>query len=291
MKIAYRNDSGEIEKHLVKSLAIKDGIGTENVVTYAGYNLVFGSGSPLVEQDKTKRKYIEQSILLACKYCGVLSGKVEIVVGLPLNIYKTTLKESYQADMSKIKALKGEVDGVSINVTVDTIKVFAEGFSCFIAYSKDITITPSTIIDIGYKTTDVVALSKTNAKWKIDGYCTVNKGMLDVYKDMSHALLGKGIILSPEQVEERLENNPLILTEGAEENLNEYLVFANETVAAIYNELRLNIADIGNRMSYVVGGGANAIHDLMPTKNKQVIGDKEKCIFGNALGYLFQAEK
>ncbi|MGL5765517.1 MAG: hypothetical protein ACRCX8_07745 [Sarcina sp.] len=169
--------------------------------------------------------------------------------------------------------------------------MFAEGFSAFIAYSRDITTTPAAIVDVGYKTTDVVALSKLNGKWQIDKFCTVNKGMLDVYKDMSHALLSKGIILSPEEVENRLETNPTILTEGDNENLEEYYVFSNDTVAAIYNEIKLTIGDIFNRTSYTVGGGANAIHDLIPTKNKQLIGDKEKSLFGNAIGYLYQGER
>lgn len=290
-KIAYRDETGEINTFVIKSQATRNGLGSENVVTYDNCSVMFGVGEQLTEQDKTKRKYIEHSILLAAKMCGITSGKVELAVGLPLSLYKTGLKELYQANMSKIKGLKGEVDGTAVNITVDTVKVFGEGFSAFVACSRDVSVAPSTIIDIGYKTTDVVALSKSNGKWKIDSYCTVNKGMLDVYKDMSHALLGKGIVLKEEEIESRLENNPVILTENENENLEEYLVFSNDTVASIYNQIKLSIADISNRMNYLVGGGANAIIELLPTKNKQVIGDKEKCIYANVLGYLFQAEK
>ncbi|MGL5764249.1 MAG: hypothetical protein ACRCX8_01280, partial [Sarcina sp.] len=141
MKIAYRNEEGEIITHLIKSLATRNGLGTQNIVSYNNSTVLFGSGIPLVEQDKTKRRFVEESILLAAKLCDITSGKVELCVGLPLNLYKTGLKDVYQSDMSHLKSLKGDVDGVGINITIDSVKVFAEGFSAFIAYSRDITTT------------------------------------------------------------------------------------------------------------------------------------------------------
>ncbi|MGL5765137.1 MAG: hypothetical protein ACRCX8_05780 [Sarcina sp.] len=290
-KIAYRKDDGVIEKILVRSLASTENLALDNVVKYKDQTVCFGVGEVLTEQDKTKRKYLEHSLLLASKLCGATSGKIEFAVGLPLNVFKSKRKESYITELSKIKGLKGDVDGTPINITVDTIKVFAEGFSTFIAYSKDIDQSPAALIDIGYKTTDVLTISKTNGKWKIDSYLTVNKGMFDVYKDMSKALFEDEIILKPEEVADRLENNPIIVTEDSGVNINNYVVAAAGTIEEIYREIKLNIADIGNRSSYVSGGGANVVTDLIPTKNRRSLGDIQKVVFGNVVGYLFQAEK
>ena len=285
----------------IKALATFDATDSPYGVKLDGdtREIYFGVGDPLVAQDKTKRPYLKQILLLAItSMYGEVTDceKVKVGIGLPLTDYKEEHKrKKYQDELSKIRQLSGYVNG-KYYVYNTEIRVFAEGFSAF--YSLMPTLSKSyrwLIVDNGYRTTDVVGVSFDSAKnkWFVDNNFGIEKGLLEMYTNIAETYsyqVGQKKY-NPEDVEYYMRENIILMTDNPdipEANLNDYSYGAVAPIEFIYNQIGLKFNDIDARKILLLGGGAELVNKHLNRANKQYEPDFNKRLYSNAIGFYLQ---
>lgn len=299
MKFVGEVDGKPIFK-VVRSLVSKNSFDTNYVVTHASNTLHFGVGDSLVEVDKTNRKYIKETILLgAYELYGPSESAVDIdlALGLPLDLYKSSKKVDFENKVRNLTnaVLAGEVNGAPVVVKVKSIKICSEGYSAFINMLPSIDPNYSALIfDVGFGTTDAIGVTfnKNLNKWQVDGYITVDKGLYNIYDAIKDEVLDKEKtkdINDVSKVETIFLNNPIVLTETGEFDINKYLYAAKEVTSSIVTDVNKKFPDMMSRKIYAVGGGAKLFDsitgDSLP--HKQSI-DEATSLYANGVGYLLQ---
>lgn len=292
--------SSKIKLDKIKSLATTYGKDTKNTVILNGHKYHFGIGEPLIVRDKTKRKLIEESILLSYyKIYGKTKKQgqdVNIAIGVPINTYLSDNKlKTFNETLDELRnlTLDGIVNNENVTLKINDIKVYAEGYSAFSVIANDIDITNNNIIvDIGYKTTDVIALQIVNGEWEIISNFTISKAIWDIFMEVSKALFDIGIELSPEQIEQRLLNAPNLTLGDTKIDLNKMLLNGLPVVEYIYNQLDLQIPGLNTSNIYLIGGGSIFFNYILDNKYPNVIllDNENSLIYSNVIGFLQQME-
>ena len=285
---------------VVRSLVSTNSLDTNYLVKHAGNTLHFGVGDSLVEVDKTNRKYIKETILWGVHEIYGASEKaldIDLAVGLPLDLYKSSKKADFEDKLKALtnSVLDGEVNGENMLVKVKSVKVCSEGYSAFInlmpTIDKDYS---ALILDVGFGTTDAIGITynKNLSKWQIDDYTTIDKGLYNIYDAIKGEILNKEKIKDINDVsavETIFLNNPVVLTETGEFNINCYLYSARPVVDSLITSVHKKFPDMKLRKIYLVGGGA----DLLDKITGSSLAHKYKsntltCLYANAAGYLLQ---
>lgn len=311
LKICGEVDGKTIFKRIKSKVAFKS---TDDnfVVTRDGRTLYFGVGEPLVRQDKTERSYIEEQILLAVNQIyGASQGvtKIRLAIGLPLDLYKSeTKKEKFETKMREIQASKliGDVNGEIMTVEIEDVIVCAEGYSGYLALSDKInTPLPFIIIDMGYRTTDVLGITPNGEEMIIDAYTTVNQGMREVYQKIQQQFLDDtGKNLPVDTIENATIQNleMKIVKDGKFEKvkMKDWTKYGSRTLKYILTELELTFPDLFSREIYLVGGGATIIDEIAKFMTEDsaeemmiettLISNQDDLTFCNSAGYFMQLE-
>lgn len=288
-----------IKKDCVKALSSLSSIDTGAAVTLKGKPGVhFGVGDPLVALDKTKRRYIEESLLLGI---ALLFGNdandslIRICVGLPLTDYTSEpRKQAFAERLAEISTLKGEVtlngETIFLNVTILTT-VYAEGLAAFYYYQPILDKTKRWLIwDTGYQTTDVVGLVYSNNKWVIDGNKGEPAGLREMYDIIGKAFCDDNNlpIFPTHDIESYINNTPLIETKKGERDIKDWTKNATSFIQGIYDKLELVFPDIEARRIKLVGGGAWIINKHLDVHNKYIDNDLETLLYANVAGYYLR---
>jgi hypothetical protein len=308
----------DYQKKIIKSLATTNGIGDKNAVELNGRKVYFGIGDPLVRLNKTKREYIIESVFLATNaiYKELDNDfEIQLSIGLPLNEYMSPQKDIYKAELENLylnKQLIGCVDENEIKIKVTYLNIYAEGYSGFIALMDNIDTTlPVLIIDIGYKTTDIVGIkydSFTN-ELMVDSYGNIPNGMLEILKDITKQFNNDNKTnISVNIIEDALVNNTdiQVYTDKGRETrkLSQWLEYGDKKLMSILNEIEVSFfPDMKSRNVYIIGGGVEIINYILgeiSNKNKSDSIETEKfknnkendiMMFANVKGYLLQLIK
>lgn len=327
MKMAGIID-GKIYKKIIKSQATTNKtskLSDKNIVEYNNKSVYFGVGNPLVKKNKTEREFVIESILLATNAIyGELDNKFEVQlgIGLPLDKYTSQEKDIYLNSLKTEylnKSIKGVVDGKEIAVTITYINIYAEGYSGFISLAKRInTKNPLLIIDVGYKTTDIVGIKYDTFSdaLLVDNNITIPKGMLEILETITEQFnADTQADYSVETIEDAIITNRDIqyaTSEGLEtRNISRWLKYGDEVLSYIFNTIEIKaFPDWKNRNLYFIGGGVNIINCIM---NEMINKDRSKTVgteelkddeediviskndnslmYANVKGYLIQLNK
>jgi hypothetical protein len=304
------------QKRIIKSLADTSNVCEQNVVEYNSEKVYFGIGDPLVKQNKTKRDYIIESILFATNAIyGELDNNFEIqlAIGLPLSEYMSPDKNDYKAELEHDylnKKITGKVNGNDITIKITYINIYAEGYSGFVALMDNIdTKIPVLIIDIGYKTTDLIGIKQDSftGDLVVDNYGNIHKGMLEILQDITKQFnYDNKSICSIDSIEEALVNNTelkIYTNKGKEsKNIYQWLKCGKKELSTIFNEIEVKyFPDMKMRNVYLIGGGVEIInHILSEIDNKSEAIETERfknnkendtLMFANVKGYLLQLMK
>ena len=314
IKIAGMDDNNNQVLKLIKSKATTDSLDSNYVVNYNNRNIYFGVGNPLIKSNKVEREYIIETIFLALSQiteCTKDTIILDLAIGLPLELYKSTIKETYETNLRQQycnKLLSAKINNNNINIIINSIQIFAEGYSGYLAIYDYIDITDNliSIIEIGYKTTDVITISiDGNNIPHIDNYTTIDKGTYNINNDILQGIINTTQNkLSLSTIESALipNNNPLIKVnlDNTIKHINvwDYTHHASATVNNIFNEIELKMPDIRTRTNYLIGGGNVLVDDIINnhinTNNKLtridtlIFDDTNLSIFANVLGYYMQ---
>lgn len=304
---------GETVLKQIKSKVKMNSRDTNYVVERDGKVLCFGVGEPLYRKDKTRRPHIEEQVLLAVHTiygAQPVEIDLELAVGLPLDLFGAEeKKDAYEIELlEKFKApLEGTVNGDFMRVKVSKLEICAEGYSGYVAICNKIKPTrPFVIFDMGYRTTDVLAITPDGDELNIDSYTTENKGMLEVLTDIQRAFLNDTKErFEVDTIENAILNNPKIRVSvdgvGTEVDVMEYVTAGEETLKPILYKLEASeIPDIFSRDIYFIGGGATLLNTISEhiTKDEnnnlvlytKLISNQQDLTYCNCVGYFMQLE-
>lgn len=296
---------GEMKFKKIKSLVTNDSIDDNYVVVMNDKTLYFGTGNSLIQQDKTKREYIEETVLLcAHEIYGATENtlRIDLALGLPLDLYKSESKrESFELKMKAMqsKTLSGYVNGDEMFVKINSITIMAEGYSAFMAlHEKMDTTSPFMVVDIGYRTTDILSVDIDNeGVMTIGNYTTINAGMLEVFEDIKKAFMNDtGSVMPATSVESRILSSPKVKVGFETFDIREWIKYGKNTVSEIFRQTQLRFPDTANRNIYLVGGGACIVNEIvqhmveekMLDFDTQIIANQEELIYCNVAGYFMQ---
>jgi len=296
----------EVKFKKIKSKVSLDALDTNYVVKLGDRVLCFGVGDSLIQQDKTQREYIEETILLAVNqiygdFDGIL--KIDLALGLPLDLYKSQNKREYfemKINSMLTKTLSGQVNGQDVFVKINSFKVCAEGYSGFLALHEKMDITtPFLIVDAGYRTTDILSINinQEDKELIIGNFKTINTGLLEVFEDIQKKFLNDtGCNYTAEVIEDRILNAPMVKIGLDSVNMKDWIKYGEHTVKEIFKTIQLSFPDMNSRNIYPIGGGAYTINDIieyMLSEGKinyktEIIGTQNELIYANVAGYFFQ---
>jgi len=307
LKIATKIDDKEYKFKKIKSSVSTNAIDKNYVVSTSSNTLYFGVGDSLIQQDKTKREYIEETILLAASLMfedieGVL--KIDLAIGLPLDLYKSENKRAYfdsrLQNITNGSPISGNVNGKDIIVKVNSTIICAEGYSSFLSLNNKMNVTePLVLIDSGYRTTDILAIDISNEDKEliIGDFKTFNKGMLEVFEDIQKQFLNDtGHNFSIETVENRILNSPTLTIGNDKIDIHNWVKYGAHTVKEILKLIELAIPDVASRNVYLVGGGSVLFKEIIDFLNKdgqtdikaELVGNIDELIYANVAGYHMQ---
>lgn len=314
MKIlGYHN--GIERKTTIRSLASNLSIDDNYTVIYNNNKIHFGVGSPLVKVNKIERDYIIESILLATnEIYGDIDDyfDISLAIGLPLEQYKSSSKDDYDS-LLKNKLLdnkiKGIINGKEITIKISFINIYAEGYSGFVSlFNVFNKIEPFLVIDVGYKTTDVIGLTPRGISNKliIDKYCSINTGMLEIFNSIKNKVYDDTKYNCPSStLEDAIISNRLlrIPTQNGSNKINpkEWLKYGSYIVNDIFNTLETDyFPDIKTRNLYFIGGGASLLYSIFnqsgnlnkyKSLNLEFLTNNEQALYANVLGYYIQLDR
>lgn len=254
-----------------------------NHVVDMGQSVHFGVGSPLIEQDKTDRKYLEESILLAV-YESYGAGAHEIALGLtlPINLYKLS-KEPFKAQIEAMNVLKGKVNGLEVQAELKKVNIQAEGLAAFYALMPEIPKGPILFIDLGHRTTDMIAanIDSENGKWRLEGSESLQCGGYELLNDLQNALYPKTkTFFSTQQIEQIMAAGGKVGRLQIESLYKEAL---SERVADMEKAIHQLFNDLYFREVYLCGGAAPLFAACYDKDNLTVLKDN-KMMYSNAVG-------
>ena len=267
----------------IRSLAAESSQDTNYVVDLNGESIYFGVGTPLVEHDKTERKYLAHTLLLAAyEIYGPGEHNIELGLTLPINLYKL-MGEHFKAKVESFKELQGMVNGSNVYIKLKKVIVESEGLAAFYALMPEIPKGPILFMDLGHRTTDIVAINVNTdtGKWKIEGSYTLQQGGYEFLTDLQNPLfLAEHTFFSVQQIEQLLAAGGKV---GKTQIQSLYEVVLSERVNNMVKEVNQVFNDMMHRKIYLVGGASEMFAACYKEDNLEVVKDK-KMIFSNPVG-------
>ena len=276
-------DKDQLIYKRIRSLATAHSEDTNHVVDLDGEIIHFGVGEPLVEHDKTNRRYLTHSILLSTyEVYGPGSHEIALGLTLPINLYKLK-KESFKQQIEAIKEIEGVCNGNKISVKISKVNVQPEGLSAFYALMPEIKKEAILFIDIGHRTTDIIAanVDPDTKRWKIEGSHSLQYGGYELLNDLQSALYpATSTFFSTQQIEQLLATGGKVGKLQIESLYREAL---SDRVGTTVKEIHQVFNDMMHREIYLCGGAAPLFISCYEDDNLHLIED-QKQIFSNAVG-------
>lgn len=170
-------------------------VSTNDLTYYVGKKALETNNSRFcMSTDKTNSSNDKVTFLASL---GLVKGKeVDVVTGLPVEDFKKKgLKEKLVSNMKGIHTFQFRNKTMTTNVTsVKVIPQAAGAFYDFLLTDKgkpkkeanEILNGIVRVIDIGFKTTDIITMAY--GEYKGDKSCTIQKGMIDIHKELARYL-------------------------------------------------------------------------------------------------------
>ena len=237
-------------------------------------------------------------IALCCHLLSDGSNEVDICLGLPFSYFIGLNKGKALIEELEGKKMKTEYDGESRLIKVKKVSVYCQGIGAYMCnlfdsngklLPKASSFIKSLVIDIGFKTVDVVGFEQ------IDGQFELKTGFSLEYMGISNSLsqivknIAKFTDFNINEIEYAITNNnsKLSYTFG-EIDLEEYEENAYSQLAEmIMSEITRRLTGDLNKYNniFITGGGAAKIEKHIKNSFNQVKLQDDP-IFANAKGYI-----
>lgn len=266
-----------------RSLATTNSDDTSQVVDIDGEVVYFGVGTSLIEHDKTDRKYLAHSILLAVyEVYGPGEHQVALGVTLPIDLYKL-MKDTFRKKVEELKKISGKVNGKAIDITIKSISIDAEGLIAFYALMPEIPKGPILFIDMGHGTTDVIAanVDMETKKWRIEGSQSFHFGGFNLLTELRGPLYAETkTFFTVTEIEQYIANGGKI---GRTQINSLYKAALSAKVNEMFKDINQVFHDMSFREIYICGGCAPMLEACLEEDNIHIIPD-QKMVYSNAVG-------
>lgn len=244
----------------------------------------------------TRKHLLEQSLVMINElYPNDSELKVDLKLGLPPEqLFNDSYLQEYENLFPTSKVFNYSIGGISKKVTINSVEVFAEGYSAFVNLVNEITSKQDIIsIDVGGGTTDLCNYSwdYEDEMYYPDETDTIKKGIIDFSEEIAKYFNNKeSADIQKEFIDNLLKNDiEVIEYEGKEFKLSEYLVALNPIIDDIMNDITNKFGKLDRYIVVGIGGGYKTFNRMINDKIKKEIEiDSEKQFYANALGYLEQ---
>lgn len=246
---------------------------------------------------KHTRKYLlEQALVMIHElYPNDSELKVDLKLGLPPEqLFNDSYLKEYENLFPTSKVFNYSVGGISKKVTINSVEVFAEGYSAFVNLVDEITSKQDIIsIDVGGGTTDLCNYSwdYEDEMYYPDETYTIKKGIINFSEEIAKYFNNKeSADIQKEFIDNLLKNDiEVIEYEGKEFKLSDYLVSLSPMIDDMMNDITNKFGKLDRYIVIGIGGGYKTFNRMMNNQIKKEIKiDSEKQFYANALGYLEQ---
>lgn len=246
---------------------------------------------------KHTRKYLlEQALVMIHElYPNDSELKVDLKLGLPPEqLFNDSYLKEYENLFPTSKVFNYSVGGISKKVTINSVEVFAEGYSAFVNLVDEITSKQDIIsIDVGGGTTDLCNYSwdYEDEMYYPDETYTIKKGIINFSEEIAKYFNNKeSADIQKEFIDNLLKNDiEVIEYEGKEFKLSDYLVSLSPMIDDMMNDITNKFGKLDRYIVVGIGGGYKTFNRMMNNQIKKEIEiDSEKQFYANALGYLEQ---
>ena len=246
---------------------------------------------------KHTRKYLlEQALVMIHElYPNDSELKVDLKLGLPPEqLFNDSYLKEYENLFPTSKVFNYSVGGTSKKVTINSVEVFAEGYSAFVNLVDEITSKQDIIsIDVGGGTTDLCNYSwdYEDEMYYPDETYTIKKGIINFSEEIAKYFNNKeSADIQKEFIDNLLKNDiEVIEYEGKEFKLSDDLVSLSPMIDDMMNDITNKFGKLDRYIVVGIGGGYKTFNRMMNNQIKKEIEiDSEKQFYANALGYLEQ---
>ena len=248
----------------------------DNKIIFNGKTLFVGEGEFNTDWNKS-RKENTLPLLFTAIYKSTTDNVNQVVMGLPINMYKKTKDDLMELIRNNRCARVNDRE-----LIVEYVAIAPEGASAYYNLSdeqlREIGNKQLIIVDLGGRTTDI-CLFKNN---KILDIKTIPVGMLNVYEkiiDFVNTTYTENFNLEDAQ---DIINNGLFLNGEVKDNSFIVPILKN-CFNSIYKELQLKF-NVNKGYVYLTGGGSEMLQYAFKNRLNNVIISND-CIFDNAMGF------
>lgn len=248
----------------------------DNKIIFNGKTLFVGEGEFNTDWNKS-RKENTLPLLFTAIYKSTTDNVNQVVMGLPINMYKKTKDDLMELIRNNRCARVNDRE-----LIVEYVAIAPEGASAYYNLSdeqlREIGNKQLIIVDLGGRTTDI-CLFKNN---KILDIKTIPVGMLNVYEkiiDFVNTTYTENFNLEDAQ---DIINNGLFLNGEVKDNSFIVPILKN-CFNSIYKELQLKF-NVNKGYVYLTGGGSVMLQYAFKNRLNNVIISND-CIFDNAMGF------
>ena len=255
-------------------------LGSKLILEYDNQKFIIGEGNFETELNKSTKENF-----LPLLYTGIALSSEDtfnqIVVGLPINQYKTNRGQLEQlVQENKMKTLK--VNGKLREIVISDFKVYPDGIGAYYSFnSKEDVI----IIDIGGRTTDIAYIS--NKKHQLSD--TVAVGTLNIYKEVATKLNSEYSLDLDIQKVDRITERGTLKVDNKDVDLRFITGILKNNFFKIKEALDFNFPARTEKI-ILVGGGAKLFVKAFK-KRYENCEIAEETVFANALGFRKVGEK
>ena len=238
---------------------------------------------------KHTRKYLlEQALVMIHElYPNDSELKVDLKLGLPPEqLFNDSYLKEYENLFPTSKVFNYSVGGTSKKVTINSVEVFAEGYSAFVNLVDEITSKQDIIsIDVGGGTTDLC-----NYSWDYEDEMYYPDETYTIEEIAKYFNNKESADIQKEFIDNLLKNDiEVIEYEGKEFKLSDYLVSLSPMIDDMMNDITNKFGKLDRYIVVGIGGGYKTFNRMMNNQIKKEIEiDSEKQFYANALGYLEQ---
>lgn len=244
--------------------------------------------------DDVKHKHPVHDIVLLTALALLDPGGIDrLVVGLPVDYYREQGK-SLVNHLTGLTAVISVNDGPEVQLSLEDVLVYPQGAGAILTVHDIPRSGIVALVDVGYKTTDCVALELKNGTTEpVQSMCvSVEAGVLHVHRAVEEEFLKRTGTRLPAAYTEQVMRTRRIWFKGEELDLSHVLADIRRTVARSIADGVLaawgNRANFDVRRIYLAGGGALELPELQEMfPGSSVVPDAQ---FANALGFLKAGE-
>ena len=253
--------------------------------------------------DKTMNEDTEKYVALCCHLLSPYQKseiKVKLIIGIPYSYFIEQIDDPKLTSNLEGKHFETTYEDTTKYFTINSVVVYPQGVGAYMFNILDIYGTPrigakdlirALVIDIGYKTVDVVAFDNINGRFVLvqeNSFSLEDSGTINIVNHIVN-VLSVEVQFDESEVERWLRSgNGVIQYGGGEFNVKEYedeatVELANRIAKSINVKLQNDIKKYKN--IFLTGGGATL---LFPTLSKIYTNMElqDDCIFCNCKGYL-----